>query len=145
MANLFQKQFHGSGKVKAVWTSLERVENFVARIISDPRTLNQIVQTWDGEVTLDEVYALASKLTGENFDDYHRLLLEEVESQCGKDLWTSAGPEYSWSIRFRGENTVENAVGAGALDARTLYPDYTPLSLEEIAREFYSKHGALVN
>ncbi|KAJ8089241.1 hypothetical protein PM082_014489 [Marasmius tenuissimus] len=142
--NFYQKQFHGSGKVKAAWTSSERIGDFVARIISDPRTLNRTVQTWDGEVTLDEVYALASDLPiGESFDDYHRLSLEEVESQCGKDLWTSIGPEYSRSIWFRGENTVENAVGAGALDARALYPDYTPLSLEGFARGFYSKHGAL--
>ena len=69
----FQKQFHGSGKLKTTWTSLERVGEFVARIISDPRTLNRTVQIWDGEATLDEIYALASKLTGENFDDYHRV------------------------------------------------------------------------
>ncbi|KAL0062235.1 hypothetical protein AAF712_010917 [Marasmius tenuissimus] len=143
--NFFQKQFHGSGKVKAAWTALERVGDFVARIISDPRTLNQTVLTWDGEVTYDEMYSVASKLTGENFDDYHRISLEEVEAQCGKDFYTSAGPEYSRCYWFRGESTVASTVAAGALDARVLYPDYKPLSLEEFVRGFYDKHGALRN
>ena len=58
-------------------------------------------------------------------------------------MMKSIGPEYSRSIFFRGENTVENAVAAGALDARVLYPDYEPLPLEEWARGFYSKHGAI--
>ncbi|KAL0057853.1 hypothetical protein AAF712_015487 [Marasmius tenuissimus] len=143
--SFFQKQFHGPGDVKTSWTALERVGEFVARIISDPRTLNHTVQTWDGETTQGEMYALASRLTGENYDDYHKLSLDEIESRCGKDLMSSIGPEYSRSVWFRGENTIENAVAAGALDARALYPDYKPLPLEEWARGFYSKHGTQVN
>ncbi|KAJ8089256.1 hypothetical protein PM082_014504 [Marasmius tenuissimus] len=143
IANSFQKQFNGPGNVKTSWTALERVGEFVARIIADPRTLNKTVHTWDGEFTLDEAYALASKLTGENFDDYPRVTLEEIEAKCSKDLLTSLSPEYSRSIWFRGENSVERAVAAGALDARALYPDYKPLSLEEWARGFYEEHGAL--
>ncbi|KAK1226672.1 hypothetical protein PQX77_010351 [Marasmius sp. AFHP31] len=145
IANSFQKKFNGPGNVKASWTALERVGDFVARIITDPRTLNKTVHTWDGEFTLDEAYALASKLTGENFDDYPKVTLEEVESKSGKDLYSSLSPEYSRSIWFRGENTVERAVAAGALDARVLYPDYKPISLEEWAKGFYSMHGALKN
>ncbi|KAK1224481.1 hypothetical protein PQX77_012594 [Marasmius sp. AFHP31] len=137
-AAVFQKQFHGSGTVKSAYTPLERVGEFVARIISDERTLNRTVQAWDGETTLNEVFAVASKVTGENFDDYHRLSLEEVQSQIGKDLITTVMYEYSQSLWFRGDNTVENAVAAGALDARVLYPDYVPLPLEEFAKKFYN-------
>ena len=36
------------------------------------------------------------------------------------------------------ENTLENAKRLGYLDARELYPDITPLSLEEYAKEFYA-------
>ncbi|KAK1221109.1 hypothetical protein PQX77_016087 [Marasmius sp. AFHP31] len=145
IANYMQKQFHGSGNVKTSWTATERVGEFVARIIADPRTLNKTVHTWDGEFTLDEAYALARKLTGENFDDYPKVTPEEVESKCGKDLLSSAAPEYSRSLWFRGDNSLEKALAAGALDARALYPDYKPLSLEEWAKGFYSKHGALKN
>jgi len=40
-------------------------------------------------------------------------------------------------LYIRGDNTVANAVAAGALDARKLYPDYVPAVLEEEAVEFY--------
>ena len=36
------------------------------------------------------------------------------------------------------ENTLENAKRLGYFDARELYPDIAPLSLEEYAKEFYA-------
>ena len=47
------------------------------------------------------------------------------------------------SMFVREENTVEKAVAAGVLDARILYPDYVPLSLEDFAKKFYSDHGKI--
>ncbi|KAJ8089258.1 hypothetical protein PM082_014506 [Marasmius tenuissimus] len=88
VASFFQKQFHGLGNIKTSWTALERVGDFV---------------TYDGEATLGQMYALASKVTGENFDDYHKpkFSSEEVESKCGKDFPPSIPYEYSRSIWFR--------------------------------------------
>ncbi|KAG7094458.1 hypothetical protein E1B28_008054 [Marasmius oreades] len=136
------KQFYGSGKVKTAYTALERVGEFVARIIGDPRTLNQIVQAYDGEATLEEVWTIASKVTGENFDDYTRLSAEDIESTLrdGPDFLTALLFEYNRSALIRGDNTVENAVSLGALDARVLYPDYVPLGLEEVAKQVYGKN-----
>ena len=51
-------------------------------------------------------------------------------------LWIS---EYVYSMFVRGDNTVEHAKSLGALDARELYPDLKPASLEEFAKVFYSK------
>lgn len=51
-------------------------------------------------------------------------------------LWIS---EYAYSIYVRGDNTVEHAKSLGALDARELYPDLKPPSLEEYAKAFYGK------
>ena len=73
VAEFFSKRFHGPGDVKLAYTGLESVGEFVSRIISDPRTLNRTVQAWDGQTTLNEAYALASRVTGENFDDYPRV------------------------------------------------------------------------
>ena len=47
------------------------------------------------------------------------------------------GLEYLYSIYVRGDNTVENAKRLGALDARELYPDIKPASLEEHAKALY--------
>ncbi|KAF9256989.1 NAD-P-binding protein [Marasmius fiardii PR-910] len=134
------KSFYGTGKVKTAYTALDRIGEFVTRIISDPRTLNRVVQTWDGETTLEESWAIASKVAGESFDDYPRISAEDIESKLKDthDIITRVTLEYHRSLFIRGDNTVEKAVALGALDARALYPDYVPLTLEEAARQFYS-------
>ncbi|KAK1223296.1 hypothetical protein PQX77_013834 [Marasmius sp. AFHP31] len=147
--SLLKREFYGSGDVKTAYTDTSRIGEFVARIIDDPRTLNQTVQTWDGEATLSEAWEIASKVSGENFDDYpkacfsfikHQLSAEEIESRIGADQLSTVIYEYARSLWYRGDNTVENAVKAGALDARALYPDYVPASLEEYAVEFYRQN-----
>lgn len=50
--------------------------------------------------------------------------------------------QYFNSLYVRGDNTVENAKKeeyGGALDARELYPDIKLRSLEDYAKEYYSK------
>ena len=46
--------------------------------------------------------------------------------------------EYQVNMLVLEENTLDNAKRLGYLDARELYPDITPLSLEEYAKEFYA-------
>ncbi|KAL0065594.1 hypothetical protein AAF712_007372 [Marasmius tenuissimus] len=135
--SVLKREFYGSGDVKTAYTDTSRIGEFIARIIDDPRTLNQTVQAWDGETTLSEAWKIASKVSGETFDDYLKLSAEEIESKIGTDLMSTVIYEYARSLWIRGDNTVENAVKAGALDARVLYPDYVPGSLEEYAAEFY--------
>ncbi|KAL0574615.1 hypothetical protein V5O48_007341 [Marasmius crinis-equi] len=141
--NLLTKQFYGTGKVKTAYTVLDRIGEFVSRIISDPRTLNQTVQTWDGEATLEEAFAIASEATGENFDDYLRVSAEETESRAEAKDGSSPAYGYSRLLYVRGENTIEKAVARGALDARALYPDYAPYLLDEFAKEYYSDYSKI--
>lgn len=47
--------------------------------------------------------------------------------------------EYLNSLFVHGDNTLETAKKLGALDARTLYPDFKPTTLKEYAVEFYKK------
>lgn len=49
--------------------------------------------------------------------------------------------QYQYSNHVRGDNTVEKAVEAGALDARKLYPDMEVQTFEDYAREFYRAKG----
>ena len=46
--------------------------------------------------------------------------------------------EYQISMHVLQENTLENAKKLGYLDVRELYPDITPLSFEEFAKQFYA-------
>ena len=52
--------------------------------------------------------------------------------------------KYQLSMQIFGENTLENAKKLGYLDARWLYPDIEPFSLEEAANEFYSQDDPAV-
>lgn len=57
----------GDGNQKTALCNLENVGEFVARIIADPRTLNQYVFIYDEEVTLNEIYEIANRATGLDF------------------------------------------------------------------------------
>ncbi|KAF9262028.1 NAD(P)-binding protein [Marasmius fiardii PR-910] len=138
-----QKEFYGSGKTKSTYTSIKGVGEFVARIISDPRTINRTVQTWDVELTVDEIWAIGEAVSGEKFDDYPRVSAEEVESRIREGPEGRVYNEYMRNVFIRGENTVKNAVEAGALDARVLYPDYVPPVAEEFAKQFYGRFGVV--
>ncbi|KAE9396232.1 NAD(P)-binding protein [Gymnopus androsaceus JB14] len=127
------KEFIGTGNVKVAHTAYQSLGEFVKRIVVDPRTLNKTVQVYDGEMTLEEGWALGTKVSGENFDDYPKVSAEDLESRIGRNIVYG----YAKSLYVRGDNTVENAVKDGALDARELYPDYQPPSIEELAKEFY--------
>jgi hypothetical protein len=54
-------------------------------------------------------------------------------------LYIRVFTEYTYSMYVRGDNTRENAVRNGALDIFKLYPDYTPLNLEEYIKNFYAR------
>ncbi|KAK1217343.1 hypothetical protein PQX77_020004 [Marasmius sp. AFHP31] len=75
---------------------------------------------------------------------YNDLLsAEELEARIAGGGIVGIGSELMRSVFVRGESTVEKAVAAGVLDARMLYPDYIPLSLEEFARDFYSDYSKI--
>lgn len=60
------REFHGTGQKQTAVINRDHIGNFVGAIVADPRTLNQYVFAFEDEVTLQEVYDMASKLTGEN-------------------------------------------------------------------------------
>ncbi|KAG7087760.1 hypothetical protein E1B28_013701 [Marasmius oreades] len=65
-----QMVFYGSGSVKTAYTALERgVEEFVKRIITDDRTLNKAVMTYDGECMLTAAWKVGDELCGEKFGE----------------------------------------------------------------------------
>jgi hypothetical protein len=56
-----------------------------------------------------------------------------------QNLYARVFTEYTYSMYVRGDNTRANAVRSGALDIFKLYPDYTPLNLEEYIKNFYAR------
>ncbi|KAH8824181.1 hypothetical protein DL96DRAFT_1467778 [Flagelloscypha sp. PMI_526] len=152
----FGKQFAGSGKVLVSWTEWDSVGKLVTLIVADPRTLNQTVHAYDGEATLEEGWDLGTKISGEDFSDYPKaspllvhvtshlltvlsfqITLGQVEERMSLSFLHRVVYGLYKSILFDGDNTVEKAVAAGALDSHRLYPDYKPPTLEESAKVFY--------
>ena len=141
----FQNTIYGSGDVKTAVTAREDIGPFVERIISDPRTLNRYVLIWGAEVTQNEAFALAERISKKQPKPLH-MSREEVETRIAEgkkanDWFVKAPMQYALSMYVRGDNTIENAKKEEyglALDARELYPEIQPKQLEECARELYA-------
>lgn len=58
----------GDGNVPFALTDLRDVGKYVARIISDPRTLNRMVLAYNEVLTHNQMYDLMEKLSGEKLD-----------------------------------------------------------------------------
>ena len=134
---------YGTGNVKTAVIDRADIGKFVAWIIADERTLKRYVFCWTEEVTQDEIFALAKRVSGQRLD-IKTISAEEVirVAKEAKDAHRKHMLQYTHSISVRGDNTVANArkeeYGA-ALDARELYPDIGKelRSVEEFAKDFY--------
>ena len=58
-------KIYQDGNARNLVTSNENIGKYVARIIADPRTLNQAVIVWEDEVSLEQAHALGEKLSGD--------------------------------------------------------------------------------
>ncbi|KAI5885473.1 NAD(P)-binding protein [Schizophyllum commune H4-8] len=131
--------FKGPGNVLLAVTASQSIGDFVARIISDPRTLNHTVFVWEDQVT-EEMRrprgpaAHHPQDLGRGDPGEHRRGHRGREATAG----VRALNEYNRSLYVRGDNTVENAVKDGALNAKELYPDMYPRkSIAEFAETWY--------
>jgi hypothetical protein len=69
VANLV-REFYGDGNKKTAVVNLNNIGTYVTRIVSDPRTLNQYVFIYDQELTMNEVYEIATRTAGEDFHSF---------------------------------------------------------------------------
>ncbi|OSX58481.1 hypothetical protein POSPLADRAFT_1041299 [Postia placenta MAD-698-R-SB12] len=146
------REFYAKGDKKNLYTNMEHIGTYVARIIDDDRTLNQYVVIWEDERTLEEVKTLSEKASGE--EDVlraKRLVVDADELQRrakgGKEETLRSpsiaaavrwhGSEYQISMHVLGENSRENIKALGALDAQELYPDIVPHNFEDFVKVFY--------
>ncbi|KAL2681188.1 hypothetical protein Neosp_008795 [[Neocosmospora] mangrovei] len=132
----------GDGNVPSAFTDIRDIGQYVARIISDPRTLNKMVFAYDEVATTNEIYELLEKLSGEKIDRTY-LSADNIEAGLaqieGSDdpmalnkLWIL---QYLRSCGIRGDNNPEYARYLGYLDAKELYPDFKGNTLEKYFQE----------
>ncbi|KPM42915.1 hypothetical protein AK830_g3606 [Neonectria ditissima] len=144
----------GDGNVPSALTDLRDVGKYVARIISDPQTLNQLVFAYSELWTQNQVYDLIEKLSDEKIErDY--VSVEDIVAGATDAEALSQGPEspsyyqvarlqywHSWGIR--GDNAPEYARYLGYLIAKDLYPDLQGASLEVYTQEVLSGKAKVV-
>ncbi|PIL32960.1 hypothetical protein GSI_05078 [Ganoderma sinense ZZ0214-1] len=152
---------YADGSARTLLTHRERIGTYVARILADPRTLNQAVIVWEDEVCQGDAHALGERVSGEGEALKAKRIVASkdgiVSAVAGaKELLAqdpvanaAAGMAQAWGevqmcMFVLEENTLENAKRLGYLDARELYPDIVPLSLEEYAKEFYGMEDPAV-
>ncbi|KAL2697967.1 hypothetical protein AAEP93_010677 [Penicillium crustosum] len=147
---------HGDGTAPNLLTDLRDIGRFVARIISDDRTLNKYVYTFGDILTEKEIYRIAEELSGEKLESTP-MSTEQIEdgvaqakaafSQDPQDpmkrmfLYLS---EYKYSKYVRKDNTPAYAEYLGYLNARNLYPEFTPLSFRDFFAEVLDGKGRKV-
>ncbi|KAI0765605.1 NAD-P-binding protein [Trametes elegans] len=154
-------EVHGAGHGRMLVTDLNHIGAFVARIVTDPRTLNRAVIVWEDELTQLDAHEIGERVSGDAEalkaqriyvlpDDLQRRIAEmgERAAKTPDDVhgvrrvltWS----QYMYSIHILGENTLENAKRLGYLDAHDLYPDAPKRTLENFAQEFYSLEDPFV-
>ncbi|KAI0364824.1 NAD-P-binding protein [Pilatotrama ljubarskyi] len=148
-------ELHGSGTQKMLLTDYRDIGAYVARTVADPRTLNQAVIIWEEELPEEKVHEIGEHFSGEADNlkakrtyvsaEEMKKRIAEGKAEVAKDPtnilahFKIHGNGYMYSIHILGENTLESAKRLGYLDARELYPDGPKRSLEEFAKEYYSR------
>ncbi|KAH9858863.1 NAD-P-binding protein [Lenzites betulinus] len=145
---------HGTGTQKFLVTDLADIGVYVARILADPRTLNQAVIVWEDEVTELQVHEIGERESGEaealkakriyvSAEKILEIAAEGIAEVAQDPANFFAHAKQSWnqymnSVQTLGENTLENAKRLGYLDARELYPDLPKRTIEDFAKDYYT-------
>ena len=56
---------YADGDARSLVTDREHIGTYVARILADPRTVNQAVVIWEDEVRQGDAHALGERVSGE--------------------------------------------------------------------------------
>ncbi|KAF4341684.1 isoflavone reductase P3 [Fusarium beomiforme] len=142
--------FIGDGKTPTAVIDKDDIGPYVARIITDPRTLNRSVFAYGEVTTQSDVLAEVEAATGKKLQP-NSLSVDDLEASIPelqiavdknpndiKIALDHAMAQYRYSRYVRGDNTPEHAQYLGYLDGKTLYPDLKCKSLREFIGEVVS-------
>ncbi|KAL5335827.1 hypothetical protein BJX70DRAFT_390435 [Aspergillus crustosus] len=133
----------GDGNTPMALTDLRDVGRYVARIISDDRTLNKMVFAYNEVLTQNQIFALLEEISGEQITRNYiseelvqnRVLAARQSSETYPFDPIKFIPRYlaeyqlSWGIR--GDNSPDYAKYLGYLSAKDLYPEFSPIEFKE--------------
>ncbi|KAF4631391.1 hypothetical protein G7Y89_g6741 [Cudoniella acicularis] len=146
----------GDGNMKTALTDLRDVGPYVAKIITDDRTVNKYVFCYGELLSQEEIFARLEELSGEKIErqyispDQLLALRETTKASFEYDLsnmkqaMTVISLEYSYSKFVRGDNSPDYAKYLGYFDASDLYTDFVPRSFEVFAKELLDGKAAKI-
>ncbi|OTB00567.1 hypothetical protein M426DRAFT_15375 [Hypoxylon sp. CI-4A] len=143
----------GDGTVPVAYTDAPDIGLYVAKIITDPRTINKKVLAYTEVLNANQVSKLMEELSGEavirnhlSADEIHSSLAS-ARSTLGKDpadpsaLMTLALYQYINSWGLRGDGNPESAAYLGYLDFKQLYPEVIGKTMRTIFQEILDGRG----
>lgn len=136
--NTANDEIVGDGNTLTSLTDLRDIGRYVARIITDDRTLNKMVFAYNTVMTQNQIYDLFENISGEHIERhyvpadaiFHRVLTARQSSETYPFDPVKLIPRYiaeyqlSWGIR--GDNDPEYAKYLGYVTSKELYPDFEP-------------------
>ncbi|GME48450.1 hypothetical protein VE00_04286 [Neofusicoccum parvum] len=129
------------GNVPIAVTDVHDIGRYVARIITDPRTLNKMVFAYNEVVTFNQAFESMEDRSSEHVDRNYISdgvlvnAINEMKERMQNDktdqlaVYKSYWYQYFYSCGVRGDNTPYVAEYLGYLNAKDLYPDFKGLSL----------------
>ncbi|KAF5657627.1 isoflavone reductase family [Fusarium heterosporum] len=139
--------FVGNGDMPTAMIDKNDIGPYVARIITDPRTLNRSVLAYSEVATQRAVAEEVKAVTGKE-EPRDSLSAAELEARIAElnsliafdptdiGLFVQLSMyQYGYTNYVRGDNTPEHAKYLGYLDAKALYPDVKCKSLREFIQE----------
>jgi hypothetical protein len=137
----------GDGNVPLAITHRPDIGKYVAKIITDPRTLNKKILAYTEVITLNQVLDLVSELSEEDAirpympaEELEQLMAEAKEALAKEPenfnhTMKLILNEYMYSWGVRGDCAPEPAKVFGYLDFKELYPDATGVTLKELTTD----------
>ncbi|CAG9942723.1 unnamed protein product [Clonostachys rosea f. rosea IK726] len=142
----------GDGNLKSALTDLRDVGKYVARIITDERTLNKSVFVYNEVLTQEDVYSNLEDLSGEKISrDYtneEEILgnINAAQNRYDQDgsvpnLLGLSSTQYANSVWLRGDNLPESASYLGYLNGKELYPNLKHVPFADYVKELVAGKG----
>ncbi|KAI3579542.1 hypothetical protein IWW34DRAFT_913531 [Fusarium oxysporum f. sp. albedinis] len=144
----------GDGNVLFALTDVRDIGSYVARIITDSRTLNRMVLAYNEVLSQNQIYDLLERLSGEKLERKY-VPAEAIEASIAEIEATSPSPDsmefvtlaqyqYWYSCCVRGDNTPEYAAYLGYLTTMELYPDFEWRGFKSYVQEVLDGNGKRV-
>ena len=137
----------GDGNQLSARTDLRDIGKYVARVIRDERTRNQMVLVYNEMWSINQIYDALEKLSGEELTRNY-VSREDLENQIADaeaKLVDDPGSfmlgmqkvssQYLISWGIRGDNTPEYAKYLGYITSKELYPDMGFVKFEDYLKE----------